>query len=116
MHLGTLLARLQDTGDAAMALGALGDIVLYTEVQATGEQFDETPGAYTAGAVSRFAAAASDEQWLGLMAAMERSENPARAALAHMLAWALRQDAASPDDSDNADRSCNCGAEVYHRP
>jgi hypothetical protein len=109
MHLGTLLARLQDDGDAAMALDALGDIVLYAEIQATGEQFDETPGAYTAGAVSRFAAAASDEQWLGLVAALERSQDPARAALAHMLTWALRQDAAGSDDeSDQAHHSCDC--------
>lgn len=109
MHLGTLLARLQDAGDAAMALGALGDIVLYAEVQATGERFGETPGVYTACAVSRFAAAASDEQWLGLVAAIERSDEPSRAALAHMLTWALRQDTACGDDEgDPAHHSCDC--------
>lgn len=103
MHLGTLLARLQDDGDAAMALDALGDIVLYAEIQSTGERFDETPGVYTAVAVSRFAAAASDEQWLGLVAAMERCDDPARAALAHMLTWALRQ-----DEGAGAGQSCAC--------
>ena len=103
MHLGTLLARLQNDGDAAMALDALGDIVLYAEIQATGERFDETPGVYTAGAVSRFAAAASDEQWLGLVAAMERNDDHARAALAHMLTWALRQDEGAQDG-----QSCAC--------
>lgn len=109
MHLGNLLARLQDNGDAGMALDALGDIVLYAQVTSMGDRFDESPGAYTAAAINRFAAGASDENWLGLVGAIERSDDPARAALSHMLQWALRQDAHSPDDSDNADHSCNCG-------
>ena len=116
MHLGTLLARLQDNGDAGMALDALGDIVLFAQVQSTGERFDEAPGSYTAGAVNRFAAAASDEQWLGLLAAMERSDEPARAALAHMLTWALRQDEIGQDEGARPSHSCGCSAGGGDRP
>ena len=111
MHLGTLLARLQHNDDAGMALDALGDIVLYAHVRSTGERFDETPGTYTASAVNRFAATASDEQWLGLVAAMERSDEPARAALTHMLTWALRQ-----DESAQTGHSCACSTEGCNRP
>ena len=110
MHLGTLLARLQEDGDAAMALDALGDIVLLAQVQSMGERFDETPGAYTAGAISRFAAAASDEQWLKLVAAMERNEDPARAALWQMLTWALSHDENARDDytGPSSTSTCTC--------
>ena len=64
----------------------------------------------TAGAVSRFAAA-PDEQWLGLIAAMEHGDQPARAALAHMLTWALRQ-----DEGALAGESCACSTENCDDP
>lgn len=116
MHLGTLLASLQDDAGAGMALEALGDIVLFAQVQSAGERFGETPGAYTAGAVGRFAAGASDEQWLGLVAAAARNADPARAALAHVLAWAMRQDDAGQCSSDHSGRSCHCGDGDALRP
>ena len=110
MHLGTLLAHLQDDANASTALEVLGDIVLYAQITSMGERFDETPGSYTAGAVSRFAAA-PDEQWLGLIAAMEHGDQPARAALAHMLTWALRQ-----DEGALAGESCACSTENCDDP
>lgn len=108
MYLGTLLTRLQVDGDAATALDALGDIVLLAQVQSMGERFEESPGAYTAGAVSRFAAAASDEHWLKLVAAMEGSDDLARAALSQMLQWALRQDKISQHHDAPPSQSCRC--------
>jgi hypothetical protein len=115
VHLGNLLARLQDDDNASTALETLGDIVLYTQVTLAGECFGESPGAYTAAAVSRFSGAASDEDWLGVVGGIERSTDPARAALAFMLRWSLRRDATSRDESDDAARECNCGAEGFHR-
>jgi hypothetical protein len=107
MQLGTLMHHLEFEDDAAAALGALGDIVLFTEIQAMGERYDECPGTYVANAARRFAARASDEDWLNLMAVMERSQDPAQAALERMLRWALKVDAEEGLSPSHA--GCSCG-------
>jgi len=96
MLFGTILKRLGDETDAAAALEALGDIVLLTEVQAMGAVHEESVGEYAAGATRRFAADASNEDWLALLTAIERSEDPARITLERMLRWSLVRDAAGP--------------------
>lgn len=93
MHLGTLIGRLEREQDAAVALEAMGDLVLYAETAEMAARFDATPAQYAAAAVSRFAAAADDEQWVGLIGALERAEDPARTTLCRMLRWALHHDA-----------------------
>lgn len=109
MLLGTLISRLQDEDDAATALSALDDIVLFAQVQAQAARYDETPGEYTAGAVSRFANTASDEEWLALMTAIERSADPARTALERMVRWSLARDAApSEDRGASGHPGCTC--------
>ncbi|MBN9260323.1 MAG: hypothetical protein J0I57_13985 [Hyphomicrobium sp.] len=112
MQLGTLMDHLAFEEDAAAALEALGDIVLFSNVQTMGERFEETPGEYVANAARRFAALGSDEEWLGLMAAMERSDDPARAALDRMLRWALKVDAA--DTPSTPHPGCTCGGGACH--
>lgn len=104
MLLGTILKRLSTEVDAAEALEALGDIVLLTEVQAMGDLHDEGIGDYVSGATRRFAADASSEDWLALMTAIERSDDPARTTLDRMLRWSLARDAAGP-----AVAGCGCG-------
>lgn len=96
MQLGTLLAQLRDETDAARAIEALGDVVLFAEVAAMGDAFDETPGEYLAAATGRFAARGTDEDWLGLRSALEASPDPARALLTFVVRWALRRDAVDP--------------------
>lgn len=112
MQLGTLMDHLSLEDDAATALEALGDIVLFAEVQATGERYDETPGEYVAYAARRFAALGSDEDWLALMTAMEHSADPAKAALEHMLRWALKADAVKGSSPPHA--GCTCGSHAKH--
>lgn len=112
MQLGTLMDHLTFEDDAATALEALGDIVLFANVQAMGERYEETPGEYVANAARRFASLGSDEDWLGLMAAMERSDDPARAALDRMLRWALKTDAEEGGAAPNA--GCTCGGGQHH--
>ncbi len=107
MQLGTLMDHLAFEDDATSALEALGDIVMFANVQAMGERFEETPGEYVANAARRFAALGSDEDWLGLVAAMERSSDPARAALERMLHWALKIDAADAPSAPHT--RCTCG-------
>jgi len=112
MQLGTLMDHLAFEDDAATALEALGDIVLFANVQAMGERYEETPGEYVANAARRFASLGSDEDWLGLMAAMERSDDPARAALDRMLRWALKTDAEEGEAAPHA--GCTCGGGQHH--
>jgi hypothetical protein len=106
MQLGALLSRLEDEADAATALDALGDIVLFARVEAMGARHDEAPGAYVANGARRFAASASDEDWLGLMNAIERSEDPGSAVLRNIVVWSLERDAA-PIGQSHA--GCSCG-------
>ena len=93
MQLGTLLRRLEDADDAASALDGLGDLALFAAVQETGERYGESPGVYVAAAARRFASMAGDEDWLDLMAALARADDPARTALDRMVRWALARDA-----------------------
>jgi hypothetical protein len=104
MLLGTILKRLGNEADAAEALDAMNDIVLLAEVQAMGELHEESPADYVCGATRRFAADASSEDWLALMTAIERSDDPARITLDRMLRWSLARDAAGP-----ATAGCGCG-------
>jgi hypothetical protein len=108
MHLGTLIARLEHENNAAMALEALGDIVLFTAVSEAGSRHEESPGAYAAGAVARFADGAGDEDWVGLIGHIERAEDPGHAALVRMLQWALARDAV--DAAGAQQTACSCGA------
>lgn len=112
MQLGTLMDHLSLEDDAATALEALGDIVLFAEVQATGERYDETPGEYVANAARRFATLGRDEDWLALMTAMEDSADPAKATLEHMLRWALKADAVKGSSPPHA--GCTCGSHATH--
>ena len=112
MQLGTLMDHLASENDATSALEALGDIVLFTEVQTTGERYGENPGEYVANAAHRFAALGSDEDWLGLMTAMERSADPAKTALERMIRWALKADAVKGPPPPHAD--CTCDGHAKH--
>jgi|LNFM01.1.fsa_nt_gb hypothetical protein len=108
MHLGTLIARLEHENNAAVALEALGDIVLFTAVSEAGSRYEESPGAYAAGAVARFANGAGDEDWVSLIGHIERADDPGHAALVRMLQWALALDAV--DGEGEGQTTCTCGA------
>lgn len=92
MLLGQVLDHLGDEGIAAETLMGLDDLPLVVDVAATGERFGESPSFYASNAVGRFAAFASDEDWLALMTGLERTADPASACLRQMLLWSLRQD------------------------
>ena len=94
MLLGTILRKLDTDADAAVVLESLGDLVLLAEVDAMGSVHGESPGEYASGATRRFAAAASDEDWLALMTALEKTEDPARTTLDRMVRWSLAKDRA----------------------
>jgi hypothetical protein len=105
--LGQVLERLGDEVFAAEALVALQDLPLMVEVEAAGRSFGESPGEYAVGAARRFAAFASDEDWLALMTALERADDAGAACLKHMLAWSLRHEATEADDGCGSGH-CTC--------
>ena len=109
MLLGTILGNLRDEGNDSVALVALDDLDLLTQVRERAAQYDETPGEYAAGAVSRFAGAASDEEWLALMTAIENSKDPARTTLDRMVRWSLAKDAKAQEATSEAPAGCGSG-------
>ena len=110
MLLGTILKRLDTDADAVFVLESLGDLVLLAEVAAMGAVHDETPGEYASGATRRFAALASDEDWLALMSAIERSPDPARTVLERMVRWSLAKDRAEGDRAGGDHAHGHCGS------
>ncbi len=107
MLLGQVLQQLGDEVFAAEALVAMGNLPLMVAIETTGREFGESPGEYAAGASRRFAAAASNEDWLGLMTALERADDAGSACLKHMVEWALRCDSRESDHGC-ASGHCTC--------
>lgn len=93
MQLGRLISQLENDAQAGAALEAMGDLVLFARVETVGLLHEETPAEYLANAARRYANLASDEDWLGLMTAIEQADNPGRAVLKKILLWALDKDA-----------------------
>ncbi len=105
MLLSTLLAQLKDESEAEAVLMTLDDLVLKAGIEEMRSVHAETPGQYAAGAVHRFANAAKDEDWLSLIPAIQRSDDPARAALSFMLRWSVAADRAGAEEPS----ACACG-------
>lgn len=108
MLLGTLIERLSTDIDAAVALEALDDVVLFAQLESMASRFEESAPEYVAASASRFAAMASDEDWLGLMSDVERATDPAQAVLVRMVRWGLKRDADELDPATTTN-ACGCG-------
>lgn len=115
MQLGALLNHLENEATAGAALQALGDIVLFARVEAMGAEHDEEPGVYVANGARRFAARASDEDWLGLMNAIERASDPGRAVLEKIVLWSLDKDS-TPENGPHEGCSCGGGGGRHDHP
>jgi hypothetical protein len=105
MQLGAIIRDFSEEARADEALLACGDLALMARVGEAADRYDETVGEYAAGAVRRFANLASSEDWLALMNAIERAEDPGFCCLTHMLNWSLKQDEAPRP----AHAGCTCG-------
>lgn len=109
MNLGALIARLENEKDATETITALGDLVLYAEAAAAAERYGESPGEYLAASVGQFSAGASAEDWLGLVAAMERADDPGRAAICRILKWAIARETVEAP----ATKACSCEGPAF---
>src|SRR5581483_8306884 len=88
MTLGDILARFDDEAFAAETILGLGDLALVAALQKLAESSGMSLGAFAAGAVRRYAAAASDEEWITLMGALSRAEDPGAVCLKRALSFA----------------------------
>ena len=107
MQLGALMTHLSGENDAMAVLEAMNDIVLFAEVSSMASRFDETPSEYVAASCRRFARSAGDEDWLGLVSALERGDEPSETLVRRMLRWALDHDAS--ELAEEAPAGCSCG-------
>ena len=111
MLLGTIMKQLQDEAVAAATLISLGDLVLIARVKEARISHGETVGDYVSGAAHRFANGGSDEDWLALTTALERSQNPAATCLDTMVRWSLARDL---DPAPATQSACSCGGSGSH--
>ena len=90
MLLGDLLSRFKDDALAAEAILGLADLSLLTALRERAKEDGLELGAFAALAVQRYAEEASDEEWVTLMSAMDRSMDPGLTCLKRALVHATR--------------------------
>ena len=86
----TLMAEPSEV-EAEEAILALCSLPLLTNLRSRAEANGLALGAYAAAAVHRYAADASDEEWITLVGAMGRARDPGAIFLERALAYAIRQ-------------------------
>jgi hypothetical protein len=96
MLLGDIIAQLDDESFAMEALVGLGDLALLARVEGAAEAEGITPGAFAAQAVQAFSNSASDEDWVTLIGAMGRTQDPGQICLKKMVEFALRPPTGAP--------------------
>jgi hypothetical protein len=89
MMLGDVVARLTDETTAADVILGLGDPRLLAAMRKQAEAEGLDLATYARSAVQRYAAEASDEEWITLMGLIGRSPDPGRACLKRALENAL---------------------------
>jgi hypothetical protein len=89
MLLGDLLGQFTDESIAAETILGLGDLKLIAKLREQAEASGLTLGAYAAGAVRRYAAEATDEEWVTLMGALGRAQDPGAVCLQRAFAYVL---------------------------
>ncbi|MFN3658696.1 MAG: hypothetical protein ACK4UO_15710 [Pseudolabrys sp.] len=94
MLLGDLLARFDDDTFAEEAVLSLGDLTLLARLREQAQANGERLGDYARGAVRRFAAEASDEDWVTLLGALARAEDPGAVCLKRALMHGMQAETA----------------------
>ncbi len=90
MMLGDVLGRLNDEGEATEVILGLGDLRLLASMRQRAEAEGLDLAAYVRGAVQRYAAEASDEEWTTLMGVIGCAADPGLACVKRALENALR--------------------------
>lgn len=93
MLLGDILSRLENDAVAAETLLSLGDLTLMARLEQAAAERGCALGEFAGAAVRRYAAGASDEEWITLMGALGRAEDPGVVWMKRAFDFVLRQDA-----------------------
>jgi hypothetical protein len=88
--LGDLLANLSDETTALETILGAGDLALLTAVREQAAADGVDLAAYVSQTVGRYASEASDEEWITLMGALNRSQDPGATCLKRAFEHALR--------------------------
>ncbi|MGD9921184.1 MAG: hypothetical protein AB7V13_07015 [Pseudorhodoplanes sp.] len=89
MLLGDVIARFDDDSTALQMLMSLDDLALIARVRQACERDDYQLGEFAALAVQRYAASASDEEWVTVLGQMGRTQAPGIELLRRALIWML---------------------------
>ena len=81
MLLGDILSKLENDGEAAEIILGAGDLRLLAAMRQQAEAEGLDLAAYAKAAVQRYAAEASDEEWLTMMGQIGRAADPGQACL-----------------------------------
>ena len=90
MMLGDILTRLSDDGEAAEIILGAGDLRLLAAMRERAESEGLELAAYARAVVQRYAAEASDEEWITLMGQIGRSGDPGLTCLRRAFESAVR--------------------------
>ena len=91
MMLGDLVAKMADGTAVDETLLSLADLALLVELRAHADASGLKLGAYAAAAATRYASEASEEEWLTLIGAMARTQDPGAVYLKRAFAYATGQ-------------------------
>jgi hypothetical protein len=92
MLLSDLLASFEDDAIAAETALRVGDIATLNGMRQHAEANGLTIGEYAQSAVRRFADGATDEEWVSLLGAMGRTNDPGATCLQRAFAYVTRED------------------------
>jgi len=92
MLLGDLLASFEDDAVAAETALRVGDLTTLNRMRQHAEANGISVGEYAQTAVRRFSDGATDEEWVSLLGAMGRTDDPGAVCLQRAFAYVTRED------------------------
>jgi hypothetical protein len=92
MILSDILRRFDDPSVVAAAVMEFGHLSLLAVAETKAATHGETLGEYAAASVRLFSNEANDDDWVALMAAMGRADDPGAICLRFMLEWAVARE------------------------
>jgi hypothetical protein len=99
MLLGDMIARMNDESVAMEMLMGLGDLSFLARVEDMAARENMRPGEFAVRAVVTFSHQASDGDWLSLLGAAGKADEPGGECLKRMVEFSLRP----------REANCNCG-------
>ncbi len=90
MLLADVLAQFDDESLATESVLRLGDITLLAQLRREAEASGETLGEYARNAMRRYAAEAGDDEWVSLLGALARTQDPGGVCLQRAFAYVLK--------------------------